>query len=87
MTTPAHVVGTVADQRPEPPAVFPDRYTIVSWIWLKLTQSPRWVPYVHGDYSKLEVERAAQERIADGHRNVRIIRIPGDAPAQGERHE
>ena len=87
-TTPAHVVGTVADQRPEPPAAMPDTYTTIGWLYVDGLSGLFWSPFVLGDFASVEqAEKQAQRRIEQGHRNVRIIRIPGDAPAQGERHE
>lgn len=84
MTT-AEPVRTVQDQRPEPPSVFPERFTITSWLWIAGTIPSKWVPFVHGDYeSEYEAASAAQKRIDQGHRSVRIVRIPGDAAGGGQ---
>jgi len=66
----------------------PDTYTTIGWLYVDGLSGLFWSPFVLGDFASVEqAEKQAQRRIEQGHRNVRIIRIPGDAPAQGERHE
>lgn len=82
MTTTAHVVGTVADQMPEPPA-HEDLFAVTYYFW----SDNKWYANIIACGGIEDANRYAKHVAESGHRNVRIIRIPGDAPAQGERHE
>lgn len=83
----AQVVSTPTDSLPDP-GPFPDLYVTTSWSWrldyrgLKhewracMSMFPR---TLH------DIQNEATDLIATGHRNVRIVRIPGylpDPPAQ-----
>lgn len=79
--TTAEVVATPTDNRPEPPAAFPDQWATVSWLWLD--QTDKWVAFAHGSHdTRRDAEKQAQYFIEEGHRNVRIVRIPGEQAAR-----
>ncbi len=76
--THAQIVGTAEDQRPEPPAAFPDQWTTTSWMWSEGTR--KWLPFTYGSLdTQREADKQAQSLVERGHRNIRIVRIPGDA--------
>lgn len=85
--TPATVVGKVKDERPEP-GPFPDLYICTWWEWYTGSVVPlqnTWRPMKSMFHQPLaDIEKEARELTATGHRNVRIIKIPGDATGGGQ---
>lgn len=76
--TNAEVVSTPADSRPEP-GPYPDVYLCQCKTW----DGKQWFFSVYHS-GTIECARAeAESQILKGRRNVRIVRIPGDAAKGG----
>lgn len=79
----AEVVSTPADSRPEP-GPFPPLFVITWWEW---KQPNNWVTTPHWAArcsmfpidNPLRADEEAAKLVHEGHRNVRIVRIPGDS--------
>lgn len=85
--TPATVVGEVKDKRPEP-GPFPDLYVCTYWAWREAqypSERSEWRAITSMFHRPLkDIEDEAADLVVEGCRNVRIIKIPGDAAGGGQ---